>query len=598
MLLCKESMAVTLLALGYASSYAPHSFTFRPPAIATSARRFRHQRRHPRSIDTNFVVRSSVPSDDQSEVVKVSLANAKAGDGGALQALFSKRCDSDGLMTKETLSSLPAIMDLLSTGDLLVAELDEIWKTAPKFPDVEASVERIDVDSFIKIYRDIDDIFEDDDGGDMEETMLKNGVLQGTKAVDDAVEDCDDPEEAKDEQELELTFKTICDDAALISKAALKEWSEIKDLIGDGMLGDDEFDKIWECTAKSPGSSDQLDVEGFLSFNVELDDLFVFDDNDEVADNVGATIAPIGQEKNGVEAPNKMFYGEDLPPNVIFSELANDSSLIGMAELKRWGDLQSMLGDGEILPSEFQDIYDKVPKASEGINAINEDGFVQLYEAIEALFEDEEDEARRSASLKADLLDYVYNMNSNKDLMPCGLESLDSEMQEVLDLVKTLESEPSNIVVSNGGDILSEDVVGDWELLYTTSATMKFNKGLSGLVPPGGKFGGLRQKLTATKYLADVEYVEQIDAGPSSFEVRVTGDWELKNSASLFTGTRSIALSVEPDKVIYGLTTTKGDHWKSLGPMNLLSFSYLDDDIRIMRGTTSMDNIFIFKKVR
>lgn len=590
---------VTFLVLGFASSYVPHGVTFRP-APATAAGRQSHHRRHPRSIDStkiitassrNLIMRRSTPSDDE---VVASLA--KAGDGDALQALFSKRCDTDGLMTKETLSNLPAIKELLSTGDLLVDELNEIWKTAPKFPDVEASVERIDVDSFIKIYRDIDDIFEDDGAG-IEGVMMKNGMSQENKDDGNAIEEGDDPEEAKDEHELELTFKTICDDAALVSKTALKEWSEVKDLIADGMLGEDEFDKIWECTAKSPGSSDQLDVEGFLSFNVELDDLFVFDD-DEVADNVGAIKDASGQEKNAVDIKAKMFYGEDLPPGIIFSELANENSLIGMVELKRWGDLQVMLKEGDLLPSEFQNIYSKIPKAPGTNNEINEDGFTQLYEAIDVLFEDDEDEARRSASLKADLLSYVYNMNSNKDVMPCGLESLDSEMQKVLELVATLESESSNIVVSSGGDISPKDVVGDWELLYTTSATMKFNKGLSGLVPPGGKFGGLRQKLTATKYLADVEYVEKIDAGPSSFEVTVTGDWELKNSASLFTGTRSVALCVEPDKVAYGLTTTKGDHWKSLGPMNLLSFSYLDEDIRIMRGTTSIDNIFIFKRVQ
>jgi len=397
---------------------------------------------------------------------------------------------------------------------------------------------------------------------------------------------------------LELTFKTICGDDALVSKAALKQWSEIKDLIAEGMLGEDEFDKLWECTTKYPGSSDQLDVEGFLSFNVELDDLFVFDDDDAAAGTGGVMKGDGGQEKNVVEATKKLFYGEDLPPGVIFTELADGNSLVGMAELKQWGDLQVMFSDGELLPSEFQDIYEKIPKANGTSDKMNEDGFVQLYEAIDVLFEDDEDEARRSASLKADLLGYIYNMNSNKDVMPCGLESVDSEAQKVLDLVATLESEPCNIVTSSGGEIVPKDVIGDWELLYTTSATMKFNKGLSGLVPPGGKFGGLTQKLTATKYLADVEYVEQIDAGPSSFEVRVTGDWELKNSASLFTGTRSVALSVEPDKVAYGLTTTKGDHWKSLGPMNLLSFSYLDEDIRIMRGTTAIDNVFIFKKIQ
>jgi len=82
-------------------------------------------------------------------------------------------------------------------------------------------------------------------------------------------------------KELELTFKTICDDAAVLSKAALKEWSEIKNLIGDGMRREDEFDKLWDCTTRYPGSSDQPDMEGFLGFNVKLDDLFVFDDDDD-----------------------------------------------------------------------------------------------------------------------------------------------------------------------------------------------------------------------------------------------------------------------------------------------------------------------------
>lgn len=67
---------------------------------------------------------------------------------------------------------------------------------------------------------------------------------------------------------------------------------------------------------------------------------------------------------------------------------------------------------------------------------------------------------------------------------------------------------------------------------------------------------------------------------------------------SLFTGARSVALSVEPDKVNYGLTSQRADHWKSLGALNLLDIAYLDDDLRIMRGTTSTDSIFIFKRMK
>jgi len=566
----KERTALTLLTFGFASSYIPHGVTFRPPPIIARQPRQDRPKVPSSCVRNNIILIKSTPSDDE-----ITTSQPNAADGDALQALFSKESDTDGLMTKETLLTIPVIMNLLSSGDLLADELDGIWKNAPKFLDDEASEIRIDVDSFIKIYSDIDDIFEDEDDVDIDVSAMKNG------------------EEARDEQELEATFKTLCNDSGLVSKAALKEWSEIKELIGDGMLGEDEFDKIWERTAKSLGLNDQLDVEGFLSFNVELDDLFVFDDNDDG----GKTVTTSVPGKNEIETP-KAFYGEDLPPDIVFANLANEKALVGMVELRRWGDLQVMLGDGDLSPGEFQEIYDKAPKVPGPNNEINKEGFIQVYNAIDSLFEDDEDEAQRSASFKADLLSYVNIANSNKDLNPCGLDSLDSEVQKVLELAEILESEPCNIVVSKEGNITPEDIVGDWELLYTTSATVKFNKGLSGLVPPGGKFGELRQKLTATKYLSDVEYVEKINAGPSSFEVKVTGDWELKNSVSLFTGAKSVALSIEPNKVAYGITTTKGDHWKSLGPMNLLSFSYLDEDIRIMRGTTSVDNMFIFKRVQ
>ena len=51
--------------------------------------------------------------------------------------------------------------------DLLPEEFDDIWERAPKFPDAAAvekkGGERIDVDSFVQVYRDIDDLFETED---------------------------------------------------------------------------------------------------------------------------------------------------------------------------------------------------------------------------------------------------------------------------------------------------------------------------------------------------------------------------------------------------------------------------------------------------
>ena len=127
------------------------------------------------------------------------------------------------------------------------------------------------------------------------------------------------------------------------------------------------------------------------------------------------------------------------------------------------------------------------------------------------------------------------------------------------------------------------------------------DKGLSGIGGsfPNGKFDGLKQTLKATSVLMDVEYSEFISVNPSasSFNVKIDGNWFLRQSVSLFSGEPSIVLSVEPNRVTYGPTSTRADHWKSLGPMNMLDVSYLDEDLRIMRGNTAVDSIFIFKRL-
>jgi hypothetical protein len=493
----------------------------------------------------------------------------------------------------------------------LQEEFNDIWDAAPKFPDMDSSSEqRIDVDSFIQIYRDIDDIFED-----IEEDEQFDGKLDDTKThdvesnlmskptVDSAQyeeieifeEEGADPEiPTQNEQMLEQAFNNICNDKKLVSKEALENWSEIKTLFEDGLLGQDEFDSMWEKTAKSPGLSDMIDVDGFLSFNVALDDLFEIEDIDDDSLSDEATQIP-------------MFYADDLPPGVIFAEISNENSLVGMNELRSWGDLQAMLRDGDLLPIELQNLYDQIPKAT-GTDALDEAGFEQLFNAIEDLFEDGDEEITKpdtameeentTAKLKNDLLNLIAKLSNDGDKLPCGLEDDETQAELVLDRVLALEAAPSNMVSRSETEVSPANVAGKWELLYTTSSTMKFNQGLSGLVPIGtGKFVGLTQSLVASKYLQDVEYIEKIAAGPAQFEVKVNGSWELRSSVSLFTGSKSVSLSVEPDKVSYWGPTTRADHWKSLGPLNLLDIAYLDDDLRIMRGTTATTNVFIFKRI-
>ena len=103
--------------------------------------------------------------------------------------------------------------------DLLPSEMDEIWDAVLKSSDDSS---RADIDSFVQIYRDIDDLFEDEDedvDGSINEPPITETPLV---AVDDNGLD----------EELSNAFKSICDDSGLISKDKLKGWEEIE-LFGD-----------------------------------------------------------------------------------------------------------------------------------------------------------------------------------------------------------------------------------------------------------------------------------------------------------------------------------------------------------------------------
>ena len=186
----------------------------------------------------------------------------------------------------------------------------------------------------------------------------------------------------------------------------------------------------------------------------------------------------------------------------------------------------------------------------------------------------------------------------------CGLDCSELEQERVLEVVGELERESYNqVVVPDGitgeGAITKDQLTGTWELIYSSSSTMKYNEGLSGLAGGLTKFGGLQQTLSSSKFLSDVEYTEQLDTKilGADTEVKITGDWDLRTEVSLFTGKLSNVMTVTPDRVIYGPRSDKADHWKSLGPMNLLLLTYLDEDLRIMRGSTSTDTLVIWRRI-
>jgi len=542
-----------------------------------------------------------------------------ASDGEALQALFSKHCN-EGLMAEDDLRNVPAIKDMLEQGDLLSSELTEIWKAAPKFPRVEENdLDKIDVDSFIQVYRDIDDLFDDD------EADVVADETAATEDKEDAAESINDEEE-EDGDELKQTFATLGDDGdSPLSFSQLRQWEEITTLVDEeGTLGEDELVTLWENSLGVKGTEGEMNLRGFVEFNSALDDLFEVEEEEEVmeameqdeaAEEEEAEIATEEEALVQLTTPRPIITEEDLPPGVLFSQLADENYLVSKDDLSRWGELADMLKEGELTSDELDTLFENAGKAPGTTDMLDEEGFCGLYDAIDELFEDVDMEDGAAAELpqpaerelKVELLEYIEdisNLSAEEGLQLCGLDSSELEQERVLEVATELEREPYNQVVAvsaatGDGAVRKEELVGTWELIYSSSSTMKYNEGLSGLAGGLTKFGGLRQELSATKYLSDVEYVESVVGkfGGQEGEVRITGDWDLRTEVSLFTGRPCNVLSVVPDKVSYGPRNDKADHWKSLGPMNMLVLSYLDEDLRIMRGNTSTDTLFVWRRV-
>ena len=398
-------------------------------------------------------------------------------------------------------------------------------------------------------------------------------------------------------------FKSLMNENAVVDKPTLLAWEELSQLMAEGLISSDEVENLWNECQEDTEDPNFMDLEGFLNFNEALDKLFDFDDIGEVSEEeINSQLEYLFEGADDEASATE----EDMDPKELFNVLKNEQNVVSKKELAKWMDLQSMIAEGDLLSSELESMFNSVADESDNLD---EKGFLTLYGMIDNLFEEDEEEAESeepevtdtAMELKQDLVSFLKEINEDEDVLPCGLESTTEEQREILDICNKLESSSMNLVRAKQGAIEPSDLVGTWELLYTSSSAMKFNKGLSGLGGsfPNGKFAGLTQELKHSKFLSDVEYTERIEVTPStaSFDVQVTGDWDLRSSMSLFSGQPSIVLNVLPDRVNYGPTSTRADHWKSLGPMNSLDIAYLDDDLRIMRGNTSLDTVFILRRV-
>jgi hypothetical protein len=219
-------------------------------------------------------------------------------------------------------------------------------------------------------------------------------------------------------------------------------------------------------------------------------------------------------------------------------------------------------------------------------------------------------EASSAVYLKDKLVSVLTYFHNDPKTLRCGLECTDEERDLVTDIIAellALDEDPDNLTNTKNGRLAAADVVGTWDLLYTSSRIMVSNKSLSGLghtASSMAQFSSLTQKVTGSQFLGFIEYTEKFRAAgdddkesSSAFDVTISGEWMLEYQyTDPFTGAPTTAIRVDPEKVMYGPTTNDGNMWASLGPIKLLNICYLTHDLQIARGNANPDSIFVFQK--
>uniref|UniRef100_A0A7S4JRF5 Plastid lipid-associated protein/fibrillin conserved domain-containing protein n=1 Tax=Odontella aurita TaxID=265563 RepID=A0A7S4JRF5_9STRA len=318
-------------------------------------------------------------------------------------------------------------------------------------------------------------------------------------------------------------------------------------------------------------------------------------------------------------------------PRDIFDQISSacgsgsTTATVGFDDLTRWEELQELLADGEILASEVKSFYD-ASKISACNEELDEAGFEALYNMIDDLFEadaddiDDTDIATSSASApinickEEELLALLTNGDGENqivgsDKLPCGMDSTDERRDAISTIIEDLVSSADSNQIAT---IQAKDLLGAWDLLYTSSKAMILNKSLSGLTASGPDqeilFSGVRQTFTGSKFLGFVEFVETFNRGdPDAFDVKITGEWLLQKDTP--------TLEISPDNIEYssggkasGMTEaapvvqmgggmSQVSEWQSLGPIKLLEVVYVSPDLYIAQGKFESSGVFVWTRV-
>lgn len=185
-------------------------------------------------------------------------------------------------------------------------------------------------------------------------------------------------------------------------------------------------------------------------------------------------------------------------------------------------------------------------------------------------------------ALKTRLLQSLSSLDRGLTIDP-DAEVLTPEEAVVEDIIILLEDASPQVAPTS-----SPDLAGTWELLYTSSSITRFFGGVTGLTRllPAAETGSIQQVIDAEDGTS--RYVERM-----RFELPLFGEKEwVAEAEGKFRGSSEVRMLWEPENVKVGWFSWFADSWKTLRAFQVSDITYLDDTLRITRGTTGSVNVY------
>ena len=171
--------------------------------------------------------------------------------------------------------------------------------------------------------------------------------------------------------EFKSYFESQMNSDRKITLESIRSWSDIKDMIADKVIDNNDVLNVWKEITQSSGES-AIGYDDFLNFNVRID-LLMKEVNDDSVNEA---------EKNKNES--ELFYRSE------FKNLMKGDLLMPIEILLEWKEIEELLQDDTISEKQIAFIFDSlaepigIPATSKGISV---DSFVKLNQIIDSSLE-------------------------------------------------------------------------------------------------------------------------------------------------------------------------------------------------------------------